>query len=326
MATLHNEDQVALKDVRPGDTVVVRKAGDVIPEVVGPVLEVRPVGLQPWVFPKACPSCGEPLIRAEGEVDHRCVNDDCPARRLARISHFASRGAMDIDGLGERQIQLFLDLGLMADAADIYSLDMDAIRALEGYGDRAVANLAAAIEASKKRPLASLLFGLNIVHLGPTGAQLLVDGLGSLDAIRSASVQEMANIDGIGPVIAESVHQFFSRSTNNDLVDRLVEAGVTTEAPAVPVGEQLEATLVGRSVVVTGTLEGFSRDEAAAAITARGGKSPGSVSGSTFAVVVGESPGASKLTKAEKHGVPVIDEAGFVHLLATGELPATAST
>jgi DNA ligase (NAD+) len=326
MATLHNEDQVAHKDVRPGDTVVVRKAGDVIPEVVGPVLEVRPVGLQPWVFPTACPSCGEPLIRAEGEVDHRCVNDDCPARRLARISHFASRGAMDIDGLGERQIQLFLDLGLMADAADIYTLDMDAIRALEGYGDRAVANLAAAIEESKKRPLASLLFGLNIVHLGPTGAQLLVDGLGSLDAIRSASVQEMAAIDGIGPVIARSVHQFFTSSTNNDLVDRLVEAGVNTEAPERPAGDDVQATLEGRSVVVTGTLEGYSRDEAAAAITARGGRSPGSVSGSTFAVVAGGSPGASKLTKADKHGVPVIDEAGFVHLLATGELPATASS
>lgn len=326
MATLHNEDQVAIKDVRPGDTVVVRKAGDVIPEVVGPVLEVRPAGLDPWVFPSVCPSCGEPLIRAEGEVDRRCVNDDCPARRLARISHFASRGAMDIDGLGERQIQLFLDLGLMADAADIYTLDMDAIRALEGYGDRAVANLAAAIEASKQRPLANLLFGLNIVHLGPTGAQLLVDGLRSLDAIRRASVEDMADIDGIGPVIARSVYEFFSVPSNNDLVDRLVAAGVTTDAPSPPAGEVVEATLEGRSVVVTGTLDRYSREEAAMAITTRGGKAPGSVSGSTFAVVVGESPGASKLTKAEKYGVPVIDEAGFEHLLATGELPAAAST
>lgn len=326
MATLHNEDQVAHKDVRPGDTVVVRKAGDVIPEVVGPVLEVRPVGLEPWVFPTACPSCGEPLIRAEGEVEHRCVNDDCPARRLARISHFASRGAMDIDGLGERQIQLFLDLGLIADAADVYTLDMDAIRALDGYGDRAVANLASAIEASRERPLASVLFGLNIAHLGPIGAELLVDQFRSLDAIRSASVEEMSDIDGIGPVIARSVHQFFSESSNNDLVDRLVAAGVTTEAPALPAGEQVEATLEGRSVVVTGTLGGYSRDGAKTAVTTRGGKFPGSVSGSTFAVVAGESPGASKLAKADEHGVPVIDEAGFVHLLATGELPPTVST
>lgn len=325
MATLHNEDQVAIKDVRPGDTVVVRKAGDVIPEVVGPVLDVRPEGLEPWVFPTVCPSCGEPLVRAEGEVDHRCVNTDCPARRLARISHFVSRGAMDIEGLGERQIQLFLDLGLITDAADVYALDLDALRELDGYGERAVANLAAAIEASKARPLANLLFGLNIVHLGPTGAQLLVDRLRSLDSIRSASPEEMADIDGIGPVIARSVHDFFADASNNALVDRLVAAGVTTEAPAHSVGEPLEATLEGRSIVVTGTLEGYSRDEAAAAITARGGRSPGSVSGSTFAVVVGESPGASKLAKAEKLGVPVVDEAGFESLLSTGELPPTAS-
>lgn len=321
MATLHNEDQVAAKDVRPGDTVVVRKAGDVIPEVVGPVLEARPAGLAPWVFPKTCPSCGEPLVRAEGEVDHRCVNHDCPARRLARIDHFASRGAMDIDGLGERQIQLFLDLGLIRDAADIYSLDLDAVRELEGYGDRAVENLAAAIEASKQRPLANLLFGLNIVHLGPTGAQVLVDAFGSLDAIRNATIEQIEAVDGIGPVIARSVNDFFSQPTNNELVDRLVDAGVNTEAPRSEAAGSVEPLLEGRSVVVTGTLEGYSRDEAAAAITARSGKSPGSVSGSTFALVVGDSPGASKLTKAERHGVPIIDEAGFEHLLATGELP-----
>lgn len=321
MATLHNEDQVAAKDVRPGDTVVVRKAGDVIPEVVGPVLEARPPGLEPWVFPDVCPSCGGPLVRADGEVDHRCVNDHCPARRLARISHFASRGAMDIDGLGERQIQLFLDLGLIRDAADIYSLDLAAVRALEGYGERAVANLSASIEASKERPLANLLFGLNITHLGPTGAQLLVDAFGDLDAIRNASAEQIESVDGIGPVIARSVSAFFSEDTNNELVDRLVAAGVNTSAPVSAGAEAAEPLLAGRSVVVTGTLEGYSRDEAAAAIAARSGKSPGSVSGSTYALVVGESPGASKITKAERHGVPIIDEAGFEHLLATGELP-----
>ncbi|MCO5318767.1 MAG: NAD-dependent DNA ligase LigA [Microthrixaceae bacterium] len=320
MATLHNEDQVAHKDVRPGDTVVVRKAGDVIPEVVGPVSELRPDGLEPWVFPKECPSCGGPLVRLEGEVDHRCTNEDCPARRLARISHFASRGAMDIDGLGERQIQHFLDLGLISDVADIYTLDLEAVRALDGYGDRAVSNLAAAIEASKDRPLANLLFGLNITHLGPTGAQLLVEQLRTLEAIRNASVEEMAAIDGIGPVIASSVHEFFARQGKRELVDRLVRAGVTTEAEGPEPGE-FEPVLEGRSVVVTGTLEGYSRDEAAAAIVARGGRSPGSVSGSTYALVVGESPGASKLTKAERHGVPVLDEAAFEQLLATGELP-----
>lgn len=322
MATLHNEDQVAAKDVRPGDTVVVRKAGDVIPEVVGPVLEARPEGLEAWRFPSDCPACGRPLVRAEGEVDRRCVNPDCPAKRLARISHFASRGAMDIDGLGERQIQHFIDLGLVSDAADIYSLDLGAVRGLEGYGDRAVANLAAAIEASKGRPLANLLFGLNIVHLGPTGAQLIVGRLGDLGHIRAAGVDELAAIDGIGPVIAASVADFFADDTNNALVDRLVAAGVNTTGPVVdPAIESVEAVLEGRSVVVTGTLEGYTRDEAAAAITSRGGKSPGSVSKSTYALVVGESPGASKLTKADKLGIPVLDAEAFEELLATGELP-----
>ena len=321
MATLHNEDQVALKDVRPGDTVVVRKAGDVIPEVVGPVLDVRPDGLKPWRFPRTCPACGEPLVRAEGEVDHRCVNAECPARRLARISHFASRGAMDIEGLGERQIELFLDLGLLEDVADIYALDLAAVRDLDGYGDRAVANLSAAIEASKQRPLANLLFGLNIVHLGPTGAQLLVEHLRTLDAIMEADAEEIAGIDGIGPVIARSVHDFFADPANRELVARLVEAGVTTAAPERDDAQQLEQVLSGRSVVVSGTLDGYTRDAASEAITARGGKAPGGVSKSTLALVVGDSPGASKVTKAEKLGVPIIDEEGFEHLLRTGELP-----
>ncbi len=233
---------------------------------------------------------------------------------------------MDIDGLGERQIQLFLDLGLMVDEADIYSLDPDAIRALEGYGDKAVANLTSAIEASKARPLPNLLFGLGIIHLGPTGAQLLVDRLRTLEAIRAASPEEMAEIDGIGPVIAQSVSDYFSVPANNDLVDRLVAAGVTTAAAEPIAGEEFDPTLDGRSVVVTGTLEKYSRDEAAAAITDRGGKSPGSVSGSTFAVVVGDSPGASKLAKADKLGVPMVDEEAFEHLLATGELPTGAAS
>ncbi|MGI9578440.1 MAG: NAD-dependent DNA ligase LigA [Microthrixaceae bacterium] len=318
MATLHNEDQVAAKDVRPGDTVVVRKAGDVIPEVVGPVLELRPKGLKGWVFPQDCPSCGEPLVREEGEADHRCINYSCPARRLARISHFASRGAMDIEGLGEKQVELFIDLGLLADVSDIYTLDYERIGELRGYGERAVSNLRSSIEASLERPLANLLFGLNIVHLGPTGAQLLVDSFGSLAAIRSASTEELAAVDGVGPVIAESVSHWFSNADNTTLIDRLVSAGVTTEAP-ITAPADFPQTLDGRSVVVSGTLEGYSRDEAAAAIVARGGKSPGTVSKSTYALVVGESPGASKLAKAEKLEVPIIDADGFERLLETGE-------
>jgi DNA ligase (NAD+) len=317
LATLHNEDQVAAKDVRPGDTVIVRKAGDVIPEVVAPVIEARPAGLRPWAFPASCPSCGGPLLREPGEADHRCVNLDCPARRLAGIVHFASRGAMDIEGLGEQQVALFLELGLLRDVASIYTLDFDRIAALRGYQERSVANLRGAIEASKQRPLANLLFGLNIVHLGPAGAELLVEHLGGLDAIRSASVEQLAAIDGIGPVIARSVHDFFADPQRSALVDRLVAAGVTTEGPT---RDRLPQTLEGRSVVVTGTLEHRSREEAVALVKAHGGRSPGSVSKSTWALVVGEAPGASKLAKAEQLGVPIVDEAVFERLLQTGEL------
>lgn len=318
LATLHNEDQVKLKDVRPGDTVVVRKAGDVIPEVVGPVLELRPEGLPEWQFPTECPSCGGPLVRAEGEAQHLCTNPACPQKRLARIAHFASRGAMDIEGLGEQQVQLFIELGLLQDPADIYRLDYDRIRELRGYGETSVAKLAAAIEASKQRPLANLLFGLNITHLGAAGAEVLASAFGSLEAIMEAPMEDLAAVEGVGPVIAASVHEWFRDPGNRDLVERLIEAGVNTKGPE---RSLLPQTLAGRSVVVTGTLAGFSREEAEAAIKARGGKSPGSVSKRTTAVVVGEEPGASKLAKAEELGIPVLDEAGFVHLLDSGELP-----
>ena len=322
MATLHNQDQVKVKDVRPGDTVIVRKAGDVIPEVVGPVLELRPDGLPEWEFPTECPACGHPLVRPEGEAQTLCVNPDCPQKRLARISHFGSRGAMDIEGLGEQQVALFLDLGLLADVADIYVIDFDRIRELKGYGETSVTNLRQAIEASKERPLANLLFGLNIVHLGQAGAEALAAGLGSLDAIMEASVDDIAGVDGAGPVVARSVHEFFADPANQDVVRRLVAAGVNTRGPDRSV---LPQTLTGKSVVVTGSLDGYTREGAEDAIKARGGKSPGSVSKKTFAVVVGDEPGASKVTKAETLGIPMLDLAGFARLLETGELPEEES-
>ena len=318
LATLHNEDQVRLKDVRPGDTVVVRKAGDVIPEVVGPVLEMRPKDLPEWTFPTDCPSCGEELVRLPGEAQHRCVNNACPQQRLASVSHFASRGAMDIDGLGEQQIAHFLELGLIKDVADVYSLDFDRIAELPGYKETSVNNLRRAIDASRSRPLANLLFGLNITHLGGAGAEVLAEAFGELDAIMDASVEELTAVDGVGPVIAESVHAFFAEDKNRQLVERLQAAGVNTSGPKRSSEPQ---TLAGKAVVVSGTLEGYSRDGATDAIKARGGKSPGSVSKKTFALVVGDEPGASKLTKANELGVPVLDAAGFEHLLATGELP-----
>ena len=319
MATLHNEDQVQLKDVRPGDTVIVRKAGDVIPEVVGPVLALRPQGLEPWQFPSVCP-CEHhaPLVRVEGESQHRCVLSSCPQQRLARICHFASRAAMDIDGLGEQQVQLFIELDLLSDVADIYALDFDVIRSQRGYQDTSVAKLRAAIEATKSRPLSNLLFGLNIFHVGASVAELLAGGLGSLDALMEASVEDIEAVEGVGPVIAASVVGFFADPVNRALVERLRSAGLNFTGPE---RSTLPQTLSGLAVVVTGTLEGYTRDEVAAAIKARGGKAPSSVSKKTTALVAGPDAGGSKLAKATELGVPVLDEAQFTHLLETGELP-----
>ena len=319
LATLHNEDQVALKDVRPGDTVIVRKAGDVIPEVVGPVLELRPPDSQPWQFPEFC-SCGRGsrLERVPGQAQHRCIDATCPAQLHQHLSHFASRGAMDIEGLGESQIQAFLDRGLIRDVADIYEADFDALLGERGYQPRSVDNLKVAIEVSKSRPLAHLLFGLNIGHVGASTAEALAAHFGSMDALMAASIDEIAAIEGFGEVIATSVRHFFEQEHNLAVIERLRVAGCNFEAPRT---EGVEQTCLGMSLVVTGTLEGFSRESAAAAIKARGAKSPSSVSRKTTAVVVGAEPGQSKLSKALELGVPVLDEPQFVRLLETGELP-----
>ena len=323
-ATLHNQDQVRAKDVRPGDTVIVRRAGDVIPEVVGPVLAARPEGLPEWHFPSTCPCPLEStLVRPEGESDTRCVHPECPFQRQGAIEHYASRGAMDIEGLGERTVAQFIDLGLLTDIASVYEIDFDRVLELEGYGETSVDNLRSAIEESTRRPLANLLVGLNIRHVGPSAAEALAVEFGHLDDIMDAATAEddedrVAAIDGVGPTIARAVRDWFARSENRALLERLRTAGVNFEGPAAPsVGQTLE----GMSVVVTGTLDRYSRDEVEAAIKARGGKSPGSVSKRTTAVVVGDGPGASKLSKAEELGIPVLDEQGFEHLLETGELP-----
>jgi DNA ligase (NAD+) len=321
LATLHNQDQVAAKDVRPGDQVMVRKAGDVIPEVVGPVLALRKKGLRRWKFPTECPACGQPLTRLEGESDTFCTNIECPAQRAARIEHFASRGAMDIEGMGEQTVRIFLGAELLDDVADIYALDYERVLQLDRYGQTSVDNLRNAIEASKARGLGAVLVGLGIRHLGGTTSQVLARAVGSMDRLLEASEEEIAAIDGVGPIIAKSVCAFFAEDTNRDVVRRLQEAGLDLTGPEAP---DLPQVLEGMSIVVTGTLEGFSRDGAEEAIKARGGKSPGSVSKKTTAVVLGESPGASKATKAEELGVPTLDEAGFVHLLETGELPEPA--
>ncbi len=318
VSTLHNEDQVGLKDVRPGDTVIVRKAGDVIPEVVGPVLSLRPEGLPAWRFPSECPVCGSALVRLEGESDTFCPNLECPAQRQGRIEHFASRGAMDIEGLGERTVRLFLDQGLLDDVADVYSIDYDRVGQLEGFGEVSVRNLREAVEQSKGRPLANLLVGLNIRHLGVTGAQVLARAMGHLDRIMAASVEEIAAVEGIGPTIARSVHEFFANERNRAVVQRLRAAGVNLEGPGAP---DVPQTLAGMSVVVTGTLGRWSREAAEEAIKARGGKAPGSVSKKTTALVAGEAPGSAKLAKAQELSLPILDEAAFERLLDTGEVP-----
>lgn len=318
MATLHNEDQVAAKNVRPGDTVIVRKAGDVIPEVVGPVLSERPKGSKPWTFPSTC-SCelGSPLVRVEGESVHRCVAvAQCPFQRYASLEHFVSRGAMDIEGFGEQRVRQFVDLDLMHDVGDIYNLDFDRIAELEGYGETSITNLRAAIDGSKERPLANVLVGLNIAHLGGAGSEMLAGHFGAIDQIMGAAEEEIAAIDGIGPVIAASVVQFFADEHNREVVEKLRAAGLTMVGP---VTEAVPQTLEGMAIVVTGTLESMGRDDAKKLIKARGGKSPGSISKKTTALVSGDG-GGRKAADAEEKGVPVIDEATFLALVETGVL------
>jgi DNA ligase (NAD+) len=317
LATLHNEDQVKVKDVRAGDTVFVRKAGDVIPEVVGPVLAKRPAGLPEWQFPETCPVCGEPLVRVEGESDTFCTNADCPAQRDQRIIHFASRGAMDIEGLGEKRVGQLTAAGLLKDAGDIYSLTYEALIGLAGYADLSVRNLLDAIERSKRRPLANVLIGLGIRHLGGRGAEVLAAALGHLDRIIEASEEELAAVEGVGPVIARSVHRFFSLERNRAIVDKLRAAGVNLEGPRHQEPD-LPQSLAGRSVVVTGTLRSMSREAAIEAVKARGGTSPGSVSPKTSYLVAGTEPGDAKMSKADEYGVAVLDEDAFLRLLERG--------
>ncbi len=322
LATLHNEDQVRLKDVRPGDTVIVRKAGDVIPEVVGPVLANRPEDSVAWVFPKTCPSCGQPLVRLEGEAATLCLNSqECPAQRVQRLAHFASRGAMDIEGLGEQRVYQLVGAGLLRDVGDIYALTVEQLLGLEGYAKISAANLVAAVDASRSRGLARLLVGLSIEHVGSTIATTLARSFASLDELMDASEAELAAVEGVGPTIATSLVAFFAQEENRALVERLRAAGVSLEGSRAAGEQRVRQVLAGRSVVITGTLEGFSREEAEAAVLARGGKSPGSVSAKTFAVVAGSEPGAAKLTKAESLGIPVLDELGFRQLLETGTMP-----
>ncbi len=315
-ATLHNEGEVHRKDVRPGDTVIVRRAGDVIPEVVGPVLSLRRKGLRRWNMPKRCPFCNNPIVLPEGEAKARCTGGySCQGRLREHLAHFAARGAMDIEGLGYKTVDLLLTEGLIADPADIFTLRSDDLDGRDGWGETSVANLLGAIEAAKNRPVANLLVGLGIDHVGGSVARVLARRFGSIDALARATEDQISEMGGIGPEIAGSVAAWFVASENVELISKFREAGVRLEDETR--GDPGNEILAGVSIVITGTLDAFSRDEAKAAVEDRGGRVAGSVSAKTTALVAGVSPG-SKLAKAESLGVDVLDEAGFRRHLERG--------
>ena len=320
-ASLYNADQVALKDVRPGDAVILRKAGDVIPEVVGPILSKRPDGSVPWVFPEQCPTCSAKLVRLNAESDTYCVNLDCPAQRVQRIAYFASRSAMDIEGLGEQRVDLFVKNEILNDVADIFELSAEKLLNLEGFGEISVNNLLGSIDLSRRRGMTRLLVGLSIRHVGPTIAQALAKHFVDLDALISAGVEDLEAIDGIGPAIVGSLRAFFSSKENLAVIERLRALSVSFASDRYVASTETEQQiLLGRSIVVTGTLEGFSRQEAEEAIIIRGGKSPGSISAKTFAVVIGRDPGQSKVVRAEELNIPILDEEAFLRLLDRGAI------
>ena len=328
-ATLHNAHEVKRKDVRPGDTVVLRKAGDVIPEIVGPVLPLRPEGLAEWVMPTACPACGTTLAQQkEGDKDLRCPNHEkCPGQVRERVFHVAGRGAFDIEGLGYEAAVALLDAGVITNEGDIFDLDEEKLLATDLFtraakkdeeGDRVLSangqRLLANLDQAKAVPLWRVLVGLSIRHVGPTAARALATEFGSMDAIRAATEEQLAAAEGVGPTIAEAVIEWFAVDWHRSIVDTWECADVSMEDER---DESTPRTLDGLTIVVTGSLVDFSRDSAKEAILARGGKASGSVSKKTDYVVAGESAG-SKADKAEQLGVPILDEAGFKKLLEVG--------
>lgn len=337
-ATLHNLDEIRRKNVREGDTIIVHKAGDVIPEVVGPVLSLRPADAVEFQMPTTCPSCGSPVIQEEGEVAFRCVSIDCPAQAVERLIHWGSRKAMDIDGLGDELINRMVEEGVLSDVADFYDklteetlasmptgrvYDTDTADHLSGdsipVGHTIAKKVMAKVEESKTRGLGRVLFGIGMRHVGANVAELLAQEFGSIQALATAPVEKIAEIPGIGPKIAESVHEFFSIPENVAVIERLRQAGVVLEEEKAE--NELPQTLAGLTFVLTGALEHFTRDEAGAQLKAMGAKVSGSVSKKTSFVVAGEAAG-SKLTKAESLGVPVLDEAALQQILEKGQAPA----
>ncbi|MEW6059998.1 MAG: NAD-dependent DNA ligase LigA [Actinomycetota bacterium] len=315
-ATLHNEDEVRRKDVREGDTVIVRRAGDVIPEIVGPVLTRRKRGARVWEFPKTCPSCGTGLTRREREADWRCPNRACPSRNVEWLSAFASRGAMDIEGLGYMTGVGLLERGLVKDPGDVYKLTAEDIAQLEGYAEKSITNLLSAIEASKDRPIWRLLVALNIRHVGSHVAQVLARAFGSIDEIARSSAERIATVEGVGPEIARSVCEWFRDEQNLALIDKLRNAGVRM-ADERSLAAAAQGPLTGKTIVLTGSLSNLSREEATRIAQEAGARVASSVSSRTDMVVAGENPG-SKLDKANRLNVEVVDEEEFLRRLGRG--------
>lgn len=314
-ATLHNHEDIARKDLRIGDRVVIQRAGDVIPQVVAPLTQDRDGSEVPFAMPEHCPVCGTPVVQPEGEVQMRCPNRSCPEQIVQSIEHFASRGAMDIEGLGAKTVVRLFEVGLVRDVADIYALAdrRDELQALEGFKETSVSNLLEAIRASTARPWSRVLYAIGIRHVGEVTAQALADVVPSLEELREASPEHLADADGVGPVVAASVREYLGSDANLKTLERLQQAGLHMRqaGPARPSG----GPLAGCTVVVTGALEGMTREQARAAVVQAGGTATDSVSKKTTFVVAG--PGAgSKLAKAEKLGVPVVDRDGFVEILA----------
>jgi len=313
-ATLHNFADLRRKDIRVGDTVVIKRAGDVIPQVVGPVKELRSGEERVFELPKRCPGCGEPVERSPDEVAVYCVNPSCPAQLVRNVEYFASQAAMDIDGFGSRQAAKFVELELIKDLGDLYYLKRDDLLPLEGplegYAEKSVENLLASIRASKNRPLWRLITGLGIKHVGSTVAQLLTRHYASLEELRAASQAELEDIEGLGPHTAGSIVRYFSQKRNRKLIKKLRKAGVRmTRLPEE--AEAVRGPLAGLTFVITGTLPTMSREEASRFIEEQGGKVTGSVSRSTDYLLVGADPGGSKYSRAQELGIPMVHEDGL---------------
>ncbi len=306
-ATLHNEADIHRKDIREGDTVIVKRAGDVIPQVVAPLTELRSGQEEVFEMMKTCPACGEQVVKPEDEVMYYCINASCPAQLVGRVGHFASRGAMDIEGFGERLAQAFVENGLLVDVVDFYYLRRDDLLSLEGFADQSADNLLAAIEASKNRPLWRLITGLGIRGVGGVVAQLLTRHFASMDELMGASQEGLEEIEGLGPHTAQSVVDFFSQGRNRRLIEKLRRADVRMTRLAEEEARE-EGPLTGQTFVITGTLPTMSQEVAAEYIEAQGGRVTSSVSRNTSYLLSGERPGGAKVERAKELGVPIIGE------------------